>query len=478
MNLNSLNRNSTNNLKQWNFLKADIQKCYDSIDIDELIGYMDELFEKYLGEGKAFTVIKFALVEWDIDQKNLKLKYDHLAVRHANYEKCFKYGSATFRRVIENKSFGKFNKDKTQINHIFVPIVIHDMNINLKKLKESLRMCMKHVLIKIHDEIFERTNGILQGSICSRNLCDFYFGKKEKKLFAYQDQATSNDSKLMILNRANDLIMRLVDDYLVICSDMIRLIQIYNLIKREFDLNESKTVVYFWTSNNIADNNLNKNSEFNFLASYSNQFFSWCGLDFDVNTLDVYFNYEKYFDLNNMKTRLNSSNDYRFAFVTFNLKFSRLFNLNTNSLVFDSRINSIQAILRNFIDCFSLSSIRFYLLYNLMPSQIRNDLNLQFKLIANLCYLSDNKINFNLRNQLLEFFYSTFTLFKYLCFNVYILLLERLNLKLFKRLINFLKKKISNLNFLNCFKSIKSDVDLTQIDDLIKHQISKFNNCK
>jgi len=104
--------------------------------------------------------------------KHLKVKYDYMAVRHAIYEKMFRYGSADLRKSFEKENFQK--------EGIFVPLAIHDRNWGIKRVKESIRLCLKHVLIQIHDEIFERTNGILQGSNCSRNFCDLYFGRVEK----------------------------------------------------------------------------------------------------------------------------------------------------------------------------------------------------------------------------------------------------------------------------------------------------------
>jgi hypothetical protein len=104
--------------------------------------------------------------------KHLKIKYDYLAVRHTVHTKIFRYGSDDMREAID--------KENLHRQGIFIPLAIHDQNWGLKKVKESLRLCLKHVLIQIHDELFERTNGILQGSICSRNLCDLYFGRIEK----------------------------------------------------------------------------------------------------------------------------------------------------------------------------------------------------------------------------------------------------------------------------------------------------------
>jgi hypothetical protein len=55
----------------------------------------------------------------------------------------------------------------------------------------------------------------------------------------YQDLARENETRMQ-LNRANELIMRIVDDYLIVCSDPIRMLKIHSVIKKAFDLNEKK----------------------------------------------------------------------------------------------------------------------------------------------------------------------------------------------------------------------------------------------
>ena len=102
------------------------------------------------------------------------------------------------------------------------------------------------------------------------------------------------------------------------------------------------------------------------------QCFAWCGFGFDVRTLDIYFNYDKYFDSSSsLNNRFNATNDYRNAFLTFNAKFLRLFCMNLSPLVIDTRVNSVPAILRNIVDLFAISSVRFMIMWRQMPQQVR-----------------------------------------------------------------------------------------------------------
>lgn len=107
------------------------------------------------------------------------------------------------------------------------------------------------------------------------------------------------------------------------------------------------------------------------VANPSDQLFSWCGYDLDVRTLDVYFNYEKYFESStSLKTRFYITNDYRNAFVSFNSRFLRIFAMNLLPIVIDSRVNTIPAILRNYTNMFYISAVRFLILSENMPQQV------------------------------------------------------------------------------------------------------------
>ena len=55
-----------------------------------------------------------------------------------------------------------------KMDHVIVPLSIHDRNVTLNKLDNSVRKCLEHVMIKIHNDVYERMNGILQGRLTMR----------------------------------------------------------------------------------------------------------------------------------------------------------------------------------------------------------------------------------------------------------------------------------------------------------------------
>ena len=423
-------------------------------------------------------------------------------------DQCHKYASMdTANQHSKNVKFNNCFYDT-----VFIPTSIHDRNISSRHLKHQLKNCLEHIVIKIHEEIFERMTGILQGSICSRNLCDLYLGRIERKLFTYEKSEPLNEVtnqqnpqiRPFKLDKSNEIVLRNVDDYLVISSDYERLINIKDIIKSELKLNEKKTVVYKWTSaprkisiqhndEILEDSDLeiveilpqiDSGLSFSFLENHSKIFFSWCGFNIDVKTLDIYLNYDKYFDDSaSLKNRLNSSDAVQTAFIQFNLRFQRLFTVNISNILIDIKVNSVQAFLRNCVDLFALSVIRFMLLYKIMPNQLTKNTKLQLKLILNLCYWLNNRISYGLMQRLLNYFYTCLSLLKYLCLKTYEYLIENINVngtsasKKHAGFLKVIKKVIEKLSFKRCLK-FNCDHFCIQIDKLIEEQCEKFTQCK
>jgi hypothetical protein len=269
-------------------------------------------------------------------------------------------------------------------------------------------------------------------------------------------------------------------------------------------LNEKKTIIYKWTKTprkvvtecnqeNLDDSDveiieisLEKDSSqsFSFLENHSNNYFSWCGFNIDVKTLDIYLNYDKYFDDSaSLKNRLNCSDAVQTAFIQFNLRFQRLFTVNISNILIDIKVNSLQAFLRNCVDLFALSVIRFLVLYKIMPNQLVKNAKLQLKLVLNLCYWLNNRISFSLVKRLLSYFYTCLSLFKYLCLKTYEYLIERIKVngtcagKNHVGFLKIIKKVLEKLCFKRCLK-VNSDYFYVQINQLIEEQCEKFTKCK
>ena len=499
-------------IKKWNFIKIDIEKCFDNINLESILYYIKNKFVQHLdNEQNLFTILKYSVVSFDLDKKHLKKTVNYLTEIHGIEQKGFYNGIQDFIDNIEN-NIQYYNHLQ---NSIFITNCIHERNINATKLENSLTICINNVLIKIHDQLFTRMNGILHGSICSRILCDLYLGRIEMDLFCLTSKSNESlnedgSKKMkMRLSVSNEIILRIVDDYLIICDSIDRIYKIKSLLNTKLKINHAKTVEILWSKPVIAKTEqqdlflnqiqtiiisesesdddiemLNTNFEhnINFLSNNSDQFIHWNGLNIDVHTLDIYLNYSKYFNTD-LANRISRNFIKKNSFYEFNLKYLRLFNNLFNiSLLINLRVNRIQAVIRNLIDIFALSAIRFQLLFkiNAMPNEIMNDIRLQIKIILNQCYLGNHKIKSSLRDLIYDSFTSSFLLLKFICLSVFTKVFhfnDCCNKKLSK-LCAVLEKILSKLNFIKCIRLYDSSFIIFQLNVLIDQQLEKFKRCK
>lgn len=145
------------------------------------------MFRKYLSADSVFSLARYAYVRFDVDMRHIRSKYDFLTVKHHANEKAFRNGVGDFVQAFEQIRLSQMHRSQ-----ILVPLSVHDRNINSKKLLSSLRLCVQRVVIKVHNDLYERVNGILQGSICARNLADLYLGRIESRLFYYSNPSNTN----------------------------------------------------------------------------------------------------------------------------------------------------------------------------------------------------------------------------------------------------------------------------------------------
>ncbi len=63
-------------IQKWNLMKFDIKKCFDSIDNNQIMPYVNELFYKALGNDYNFTIMRHVKVKFDFDYRHLKTRLD------------------------------------------------------------------------------------------------------------------------------------------------------------------------------------------------------------------------------------------------------------------------------------------------------------------------------------------------------------------------------------------------------------------
>jgi hypothetical protein len=321
----------------------------------------------------------------------------------------------------------------------------------------------------------------------------------------------------MKLMKTNELILRIVDDYLIVCDDEARMDAIKHRLGTQLptvatvinakicsfyfffcwtgtslSLNDGKTIRIVWSKpriinmHEIPDANASDDDDpdmdldtiqIDLISNYTEKFITWNGLDINVYTLDIYLNYEKYFNTD-MKTRISViKTSSKHSYLNFNLKFLRIFNTVSSNLLLTTKINSIQAVLRNIIDFFALSAIRFVIMFKYSPQEVKENIGLQIRLVLNLSYLLNKKLNFFDKKIFQDLFLCTLSLFKFISLNVYIRIFSFKSKCCHHNLKLVFMKILDKQNFVNSIRFNKKHV-CNQLITSIDKQLEKFKSCK
>lgn len=148
--------------------------------------------------------------------------------------------------------------------------------------------------------MFKQTKGIPQGSFLSTVLCSLFYGQL--------------DRETGILDfPPDDLIMRYVDDFVIISPCRDRVIRLAEFLENGFPefgivFNPAKTQFSFNLDLIMKDdNNKTKSDQF--------KFFTWCGLRFNPETLDISPDYTNFDFTSNLFFDFYSFHVVLFCFV-------------------------------------------------------------------------------------------------------------------------------------------------------------------
>ncbi|KAJ2742925.1 Telomerase reverse transcriptase [Coemansia sp. BCRC 34301] len=129
-------------------------------------------------------------------------------------------------------------------------------------------------MVRMRSGFWQQKKGIPQGSVLSTMLCNFFYGQLEREHLA------------ALVDPTRTLMMRMVDDFIVISSDQSQVMAVLEYMHRgvaEYgcELNKAKTVANFEVT--ICSERISQTAGK----------FPWCGLLFDERTLDVFADYSR-----------------------------------------------------------------------------------------------------------------------------------------------------------------------------------------
>jgi telomerase reverse transcriptase len=170
------------------FVKLDIQACFDTIPQQRLLQLVEELVSQ-----ESYHITKHV----EIDSHGVDLRgYPRrkFAARAAPVTK-----QQHLPDLISNGSHPR------KPNTVYVDTI----NQKVQGAEELLDLLDEHVrnnLVKMGKEFYRQRSGIPQGSVLSSLLCNFFYAELEQKVLGF-------------LRPAESLLMRLIDDFLLITTD-------------------------------------------------------------------------------------------------------------------------------------------------------------------------------------------------------------------------------------------------------------------
>lgn len=173
------------------FAKLDVVSCFDTIPQGPLIDLLGRLFT-----AKEYTTSRYAeariLEGHSTSLANLKTTWRFTGAARAAGERLKP------SRTIEKEAASKRDA-------VFVDAVVE----NRQTPEALLSLLSEHIqrnVVQIGKKYYRQKTGIPQGSIVSSLLCSFFYAELEREMLAF-------------LDRSQSLLLRLIDDFLLVTTD-------------------------------------------------------------------------------------------------------------------------------------------------------------------------------------------------------------------------------------------------------------------
>lgn len=316
-------------LPQLYFVKLDIQACFDTIPQQKLLQLVEELVSQ-----ETYNITKHVEIA--------PPKFDARGKPPRKY-----LGRAA--PVTKEKSISELvvNGDHPgNANTVFVDTIRQ----NVQGADELLDLLNEHVqnnLVKMGDVYFRQRSGIPQGSILSSLLCNFFYADLERERLGFLRPTTS-------------LLMRLVDDFLLITTDAVQANQFLQTMlpgqpRYGVTVNPAKSLCNFTAVVNGVH-----------VPRVEGTLFPYCGCLIDTHTLEVHRDQDRLLEGANIGTvAANISNALtvetsRAPGRVFTRKVLSSARLQLKSMYLDASHNSHSTVLANLYNTLITSAMRMY----------------------------------------------------------------------------------------------------------------------
>lgn len=252
------------------FAKVDVQGAFDSIPQAAVIALMESVPSQ-----AYYEVIKYIAIQ---PNDNSNAINSTVMKRWHSFAKAQGDLSTLLEMVERHAAPGKKNT-------VYVDSVFRKSH----KTRDLLAIMKSHIqqnLVKIGKKYYRQKNGIPQGSVISSMLCNYFYAELER-------------TKLQFLQVEDSLLLRLVDDFLLITTDKSKAARFVTVMQRgvpEYGVtvSPSKTLVNFIMPSEIDGATVPPTTTTTTTYSHNNPkeallylSFPYCGLQIDTRTLEI-----------------------------------------------------------------------------------------------------------------------------------------------------------------------------------------------
>ncbi|XP_065523856.1 telomerase reverse transcriptase isoform X1 [Lathamus discolor] len=347
---------SYDEIPHFYFVKADVSRAYDTIPHSKLVEVVSQILKPQ--KKTPYCIRRYAVI---------------MITESGKARKFYRRSVSTWQDFKSDlESFVFYLQKTTSLRNA----IVVEQSLSLDETSSSLftffLQMIRNNILEIGNRYYVQCCGIPQGSILSTLLCSLCYGDMENKLLSRIQQ--------------DGLLIRLVDDFLLVTPHLMKARNFLRTLatgipEYGFLINPNKTVM------NFRVDDIPGCSKFKQVPNCP--VIPWCGLLFDIQTLEVYCDYSSY-SYTSIRSSL-SFNSSRTAGKNMKYKLTAVLKLKCHSLFLDLKINNLRTVLVNIYQIFLLQAYRFHACVLQLPfnQQVRNNPYFFLRIIsetASCCY--------------------------------------------------------------------------------------------
>ncbi|MCJ1247012.1 hypothetical protein MMC30_004223 [Trapelia coarctata] len=343
--------------EELHFVKVDVQSCFDTIPQRRVIKLMERLCSE-----TEYRIARHAEIR-------PSESHSYQAGSGPGYKAARKF----IARAKPGHDFASFEESLDNIaasakkNTIYIDSVVETLQ-DKEQLLDLLEEHVERNVVKIGKKFFRQKQGIPQGSVLSSLLCSFFYADFENEHLGF-------------LNNPRSLLLRLIDDFLLITTskaDAVRFLGIMDMGNEQYGVKirmEKSLTNFDMTSNKVSVPCLTSSTSF-----------PYCGIGIDTKTLEITKDRTRRTD-----TVLADSLTVETSRVpgqTFHRKAMNAFKIQIHAMFLDTDLNSLATVLSTIYQNMLESAMKLYRYAKSIRPEVRPPSSLMIRTIEDLSHLA------------------------------------------------------------------------------------------